>query len=224
MNNNFLPPLPPNPKGQAKLILKSAGLTFLKPMFFNVDVDTISTEQSAQEAALIDNQNHETLSDSRSKFGLPVFDTVLFEQVQYTTNEGNNVIVKPFSMGTVLCEVSQSRNIVATSIAGRNGTVKEYISDGDYNINIKGVLASLYQNVAPKDSINQLMGFCNAPVQFNVSSNFLAYFGVLSIVIKDYNFSQMEGQRNVIAFELTCLSDTPFEIKGTQNKSVPSFY
>jgi hypothetical protein len=221
MNREFNIPPPPNPRGQAELILKNAGLTFVKPLFFKVDTDTMFTEQDAINAAILD--SNETMSDSRSKFGLPVFDDILFEQVKYTSNDGAEVTVFPFSMGTALCEVSQSRNIVATSVAGRNGTVKEYISDGDFMITIRGVLASLYQNVPPKDSMNQLLGFCEAPVSFNVTSNFLAYFNVLTLVIKDYKFNQMEGQRNVIGFELSCMSDTPFEIKGSKNRSVPSF-
>lgn len=221
MNRDFIPPPPPNPKGQAKLILEGAGLAFLKPKFFKVDEDTIFKEQDAINEAILD--SNETNSDSKSKFGLPVFDDVLFEQVKYNDNNGASITVSPFSMGTALCEVSQSRNIVSTSVAGRNGTVKEYISDGDFMINIKGVLVSLYQNVPPKDSMNQLLAFCKAPVSFNVTSNFMAYFGIYTIVIKDYHFSQMEGKRNVIGFELSCLSDTPFEIQATKNKSVPSF-
>lgn len=221
MPGEYKPSFPPNPKGQAELILKNAGLAFLKPKFFKVDADTIFTEQDAINAAIID--SNETFSDSRSKFGLPVFDEVLFEKLQYTSNEGTNIIVNPFSMGTCLCEISQTRNIVTTPVAGKNGTIKEYISDGDFQINIKGVLASLFQNVPPKDSINQLMGFCKSPVEFNVTSNFLAYFGIYTIVVLDYKFSQMEGQRNVIQFELQCLSDMPYEIKATKQKSVPSF-
>lgn len=221
MPSEYQPPLPPNPKGQAELILKGAGLRFLKPKFFKVDTDAIFTEQDAINAAVLD--SNETMSDSRSKFGLPVFDDVLFERLQYVSNDQKDVLVFPFSMGTCLCEVSQQRNIVTTSISGRNGTVKEYISDGDFQVNIRGVLASLYQNVPPKDSINQLMAFCKSPVEFNVTSNFLAYFGIYTIVIQDYKFSQMEGQRNVIQFELQCLSDVPFEIKATKNKTVPSF-
>lgn len=208
-------------KGQAEMILKNTGLTFLKPAFFRLDVSTISKEQSSIQLAVQD--SNETISDSRSKFGLPVFDTILFEQLDYKTNDDKDIRVKPFSIGTALCDVSMSRNIVVTQIAGRNGTVKEYISDGDFQINIKGVLASLYQNTPPTESIGHLLQFCSSPVEIDVTSNFLAYFGIYTLVIKDYKFNQMEGQRNVIGFDLTCLSDVPFEIKGTQNKSVPSF-
>lgn len=219
MERNFIIPAPPNPTGQAELIIKSAGLTFIKPKFFRVDTDTIFKEQDAINAAIFD--SNETLSDSRSKFGLPIFDDVLFEFLQYTSNDNRQVIVNPFSMGTALCEVSMARNIIKTAVAGRNGTVKEYMSDGDFNIVIRGVLASQFQNIPPKDSMNQLLGFCNSPVEFDVTSNFLAYFGIYTLVIDSYNFQQLEGKRNVIGFELNCFSDTPIEIKGS--KSVPSF-
>jgi hypothetical protein len=214
-------PTPQEAKNQAKLILKAAALKFLKPAFFRVDATDMALEQDAINAAVLD--SNETFSDSRSKFGLPVFDDILFEQLMYTDDGGRQVIVYPFSMGTALCEVNQERHIVKTEVAGRNGSVKEYMSDGDFAVNIKGVLVSLYQNVPPKDSVNQLMGFCTAPVEFNVTSNFLAYFGIYTLVIKDYRFSPREGMRNVIDFELMCMSDTPFEIKGSQNTSVPSF-
>lgn len=218
MDRNFIKP-PPNPAGQAELIAKSFGLTFLKPKFFRVDTDTMLKEQDAINAAILD--NNETFSDSRSKFGLPMFDVLLFNAVNYTSNDGKEISVPNFSMGAALCDVTMTRNIVKTQIAGRNGTVKEYMSDGDYQINIKGVLSSLYQNVAPKDSMNQLLGFCNAPVNFNVTSNFLGYFGIYTVVVEDYSFNQLEGKRNVISFELHCSSDMPIEIKGS--KSVPSF-
>jgi hypothetical protein len=211
---DFQIPPPPNPKGQAEMILKGAGLRFLKPKFYKVDTDTMFLEQDQINAAIL--ESHTTDSDSKGKFGLPVFDEIFFEAINYTSNDGKEIKVPNFSMGTALCSVNMTRNIVKTVVAGRNGTVKEYMSDGDYGINIKGVLASLYQNAPPKDSINQLLGFCNCPQEFRVASNFLNYFGIYSIVIESYNFDQSEGQRNVVPFELNCLSDTPPEIKGSR--------
>jgi hypothetical protein len=213
--------LPANPQGQAELILKGVGLALVKPLFFRVDRQTMLTEQSEIAMAIID--SNETLSDSRSKFGLPVFDDILFEYLRYTNNDGEIIQIQQFSMGTALCEVTQTRNIVATQIAGRNGTVKEYISDGDYMINIKGVLASQFQNVPPKESVQHLAEFGRAPMEIDVTSNFLAYFGIYTLVIKDLRFNQIEGQRNVIGFELSCMSDTPFEIKASKNRNTSQF-
>lgn len=204
---------PPNPQGQAELIIKNLGLTFIKPKFFMVDTETMEKEQQEIEAAIVDVDIY-SKADLKNKFGLPVFDAIRFEQVRYTSNEGKNIDIPTFDIGTVLCEINQSRNIVKTQIAGRDGAVKEYIGKGDYEINISGVLVSLYQNVPPKDSLSNLLGFCDAPVEFNVSSNFLAYFGIYTMVVEDYVFKQVEGNRNMISFQLRCLSDFPYEIKA----------
>lgn len=215
MNTNFNIPTPPNPKGQGELIAKNLGLTFIKPKFYKVDEETKAIEQDA--ANPIDTDiyiNGDNAKDVKSKFGLPVFDAIRFEEVRYTSNEGRNLTVPTFDIGTVLCEVNQPRNIIKTVIAGRDGTVKEYIGKGDYEISINGVLVSLYQNVPPKDALTNLLGFCDAPLEFNVTSAFLAYFGIYTMVVNDYTFKQVEGSRNMIQFRLQCLSDYPYEVKG----------
>jgi len=42
---NFILPKLPNPKGQAELILKGAGLAFIKPKFYRVNETEIANEQ-----------------------------------------------------------------------------------------------------------------------------------------------------------------------------------
>ena len=39
-------------------------------------------------------------------------------------------------------EISNTRNIVKTDIQGRDGSVKEFINNGDYQISIKGILSN----------------------------------------------------------------------------------
>lgn len=215
MNENFNIPPPPNPVGQAELIIKNLGLTFIKPKFYKVDDDSMAIEQEAANSLDTDIYvNGDNAKDVKSKFGLPVFDAIRFEEVRYTSNEGRNLTVPTFDIGTVLCEVNQARNIIKTAISGRDGTVKEYIGKGDYEISIQGVLVSLYQNVPPKDALTNLLGFCDAPIEFNVTSGYLAYFGIYTMVVSDYSFKQIEGSRNMIGFRLQCLSDYPYEIKG----------
>ncbi|MEO6901546.1 MAG: DUF6046 domain-containing protein [Bacteroidia bacterium] len=196
---------------RAEFLLKNLGLTFIKPKFYNVDKDTIATETESLEN--IDSDVYSNSKDIKSKFGLPIFDAIRFESVRYTSNTGLAITVPTFDIGTVLCEINQSRNIVKTVIAGKDGCVKEYIGKGDYEITIQGVLASEFQNVPPKDALTNLLGFCDAPLEFDIASNYLAYFGIYTIVVEDYSFKQLEGQRNTIAFKLKCLSDFPYEIK-----------
>jgi Domain of unknown function (DUF6046) len=197
-----------NPQGQAKLIIKGFGLGLLKPAFYNIDVFSDKALKEATERIEGDK------NINQSMFGLPVFDTLEFDKLDYEDLDGNKPHIDPLTLGTVLIEISQSKNIVTTSIQGRNGTVKEYISDGDYQIMIKGVLVGFGNEVNPQDLKSQLIAFCKAPVEFAVASNLFEGFGIKSIVIKDYNFPQIEGQRNTVPFELTCLSDQPIELKS----------
>lgn len=198
-----------NPKGQAELIIKASGLAFLKPKFYNVKLN--QDELDAQELGKFNSSQY----DNITQFGLPLFDVLEFDQLRYKTLEGKNVSVDALEMGVALITITQTKNIVATPIQGRSGgTVKEYISDGDYQINIRGVLVGDGNEVKPQGQKNVLVGFCQAPVEINVASPLLNDFGIYTIVITDYNFPQVEAQRNVVPFELNCLSDKPIELKS----------
>ena len=209
---------------EAKLIIKGFGLGALKSKFFFHPGDL--NQRTLEEEARAEGKE----GSYNGQFGLPVFDILTLIGFSYNTPDGKTITVPTIELGTALIEVSQSKNIVKTPIQGRNGTIKEYVSDGDFIINIKGVLASNAQDYYPIDLKKELLSFCAAPVSFGVASKILDSFGVSEIVIQDYSFPQNEGMRNIVPFELQCLSETPFEIKSqTQNsqalntKSVPSF-
>lgn len=198
-----------NPKGQAELIIKTAGLSFIKPKFYNVKPN--EKEIEAQEVGVFNASEYSGVS----KFGLPVFDILEFDVLRYKTLEGKAVTVDSLNLGITLITITQSKNIVTTPIQGRTGgTIKEYISDGDYQINIKGVLVGDGNEVKPQGQKDVLIGFCQAPVEINIASPLLNDFGIYTLVIMDYNFPQIEGQRNVVPFELNCLSDKPIELKS----------
>jgi hypothetical protein len=211
MNNNFTLNEGFNPKGQSELILKNFGLSFIKPKFYQVNGGNVATLQElAKEDGQRDKQN--------SFFGLPVFDVLTFMGMNYIAYDGKKITLDTIHFGVALCDINQSKNIITTSIQGRNGTIKEYISDGDYTINIKGVITSAAQDYYPEQNVKRLKDFCDAPTPISIASQYINMFGIKDIVIKDYSFAQVEGMRNVQPFELNCLSETPFEIKSqTQN-------
>lgn len=205
-----------NPKGQVILQSKNASNRFIKPVFFKVDDDKMATEQGA-------------ISDKQSWLGTPVYDLLRIPAFSYTDNNGQQVnIGAAIDFETVLLEVSQTKNIVTTAVQGRNGTVKEYISEGDYQISITGVISSKFNNVAPFESdityVNSVFAMLKANVAIPVACNFLDMFQINSMVVLDYKFNQIEGARNTIGFSMNCLSDEPYEIKYSEKQtSVPSF-
>jgi len=204
---------PPNPK----FIISAFGLGLLKPKFYKIGIN--AEEESVR--------NESAKDTAGNDFGLPVFDRLVFAELNYereVVENGKyvkqNITIPQIDFEIVLIDVSQSKNIVSTPISGRNGTVKEYISDGDYMINIKGVLVGKGVNVVPEQDMVSLINFCKAPKAIDVVCDRFISLGIASMVIKEYNFGQIEGQKNVVPFELICLSDTAFEI--SQNQLSPS--
>lgn len=148
-----------------------------------------------------------------SYLGTAVFSNLEIKPFNYETLAGERIeIKKGIIVDTVLFSVSQSKNIVTTPIQGRDGTVKEYISMGDYDISIEGKIVS-QNNDFPEDDVNELIQILNAPVAIKIISEFLAFFGIHESVVENYDFPQMEGFRNEQSFSISLLSDTPVELQ-----------
>lgn len=202
MNQSILIPVSKQLEGAAKNILKGAGMAFLKPKFFNVDLEKIAQEQTTYELT------PQIGYDKNGLMGMPVWDTVTLIAEPYTTDEGNIISTKSqLTLDIALLEISNDRNIVKTPIAGLNGTIKEYMSDGDYSVTIRGSLVSKYSNMPPINELNDLRAITTHPLSLSVRSNFLDYFDITKLVIEKPTIKQRQGMRNVVDFELQCCSD-----------------
>ena len=127
------------------------------------------------------------------------------------------IVLKYESLGlevelqTVLSEVSMTKNVVKTAMQGVDGTTKEYIADGDYEVTIRGAVV-LDENDYPEDDVKALHQLCLVKDALVVESDFLQLFDIYNLVIESYTFPQQEGFRNMQPFELQCVSDKPIEL------------
>jgi hypothetical protein len=142
-------------------------------------------------------------SDLASWMGTPIFgEVVLQDQAKEIT----------ITLDTVLVEINQSKNIVRTEVAGRAGTVKEYISLGDYYIVLKGGIFSQDPEQFPTDQVNQLIQILNKEEALYISCDFLQLFGVYNIAVASYNMGQRAGNMSSQLFEIRGYSDEPIEL------------
>jgi len=140
-----------------------------------------------------------------------VFNNIVFSPDAITTDEGlkSGVLIK----GCVV-DVMATNNIVKTEIAGQNGTVKEYISQGDYSVTIRGFFSTVLPDLYPQQRTNLLNYYCSAPVSLSIVNDFLnSIFKINKIAIESYNIFQQEGVRNVQYFQINAISDNDFVIK-----------
>lgn len=203
-----------NIENQSKLILKGLGLGLLKPKFYNIDQTKVSKEQEFED----------TLGITGNLSGMQVFDAVIFKKPAGAGNQTQTFVPDSRNTGQItandlvlevaLITATQEKNIVKTSVQGRNGTIKEYVSDGDWQISIRGVIVGELSNKRPSEELKKLDLFRGYNAEIDVISNFLDDLKVYTVVITNVTYEQREGMRNVYDYTLTCLSETPFEIKS----------
>lgn len=126
---------------------------------------------------------------------------------------------KEFIFNECLISLNMEKNIVTTALQGRNGTIKEYVSDGDYNISIDAGVSTYemdkeegYAFDYPKDAVKELKDILSLPEALEVQSDFLEIFGIKSAVVKAFSLSQ-ETHSNRQSINIQMLSDEPYEIK-----------
>ena len=119
---------------------------------------------------------------------------------------------KKLELKECVCTVTMEKNIVQTALQGRNGTIKEYINEGDYQVEIASALTSECDQY-PKEEIQKLMSFLKVNDSLLVDKeSFLGLFGITNLIVKSYGFGQ-ETHSNRQTFTICCLSDTAYEIK-----------
>ena len=117
----------------------------------------------------------------------------------------------------VLFDVAQSKTIITTPIQGFNGTVKEFISDGDYTLNIKGVINGTKNGVYPLTQAKNLFEGLKANIEIEVVSWYLnELFGITHIVITDFQLNQLQGNQTAVSYEIQAISDKPIELYLTK--------
>ena len=157
-----------------------------------------------------------------SKLGTPIYSNLIFgEEISidtlngsvtgigennYMDLEGNIVSYYPIRIDSVIMTVEQSKTIVKTALQGRKGTIKEYISSGDYIISAKGVIDNTI-NEYPELAVGFLTKIANIPDQIKVTSKFLQQFSINYVVIERFRFTEKQGSRDIQPFELTMVSD-----------------
>lgn len=175
-----------------------------------------------------------------SYLGTPILDPFTFNGGNFEKrSESGEIITENFpdergvkgiglTIPNMIIEVNQTKNIITTPIQGRDGTVKEFISRGDYLITLSGIITGQMNeqtgtvndigNVYPTADVQKLITICEVPDSLTVTSEFLGMFlkKDSKVVITNYNIPQQIGVRNFQTFTINMLSDTPINLNELQ--------
>ncbi|MCM1219599.1 MAG: DUF6046 domain-containing protein [Lachnospiraceae bacterium] len=117
--------------------------------------------------------------------------------------------------------VSRERRIVSTALAGRDGTVKEYINEGDWAVNlVVGVQSTEGGRITddyPTEGLRELRKLLEVKDRIEVASEFLKIFDITHIVVKSVAVTQTTEQ-NYQAVSISAVSDEAVEIYSNEYK------
>jgi hypothetical protein len=183
--------------------------------------------------AILARNDYNIVTDTKgaeSWMGTPIYDELFVEQPEYTTFEFNeftnkyvqtsNVLAtntnKPAAglfLNGVIIDATVERNIVKTNVMGVNGTVKEYINNGDIALTIRGYVASRNPDEYPAVEARLIKSYASAPVPLKVTSRFLNdILGITEIVVESCQLSQQQGMRNVQYFQWSAVSNIDYTV------------
>lgn len=157
-----------------------------------------------------DNVQGDQPFDRKSMLNTHILSNLSIEPGSYTIfSNGSSVEIdyEGIDLDSVVYTIRMSKNIVKTTMQGFNGTFKEYVSDGDYEVSVSGILASNQNGVYPEEDVNKLAKILKAPEQIQVNSKLLDLFEIDTIVITGYDLNPERGMYNMLPFGFSALSD-----------------
>lgn len=164
----------------------------------------------------------ETVIKYSTQLGNPIISNVTFRAPEYNNEQQERDAAFEdsldfFDLDHALVGVRQNKMIVKTQVEGMDGTIKEYISLGDYEITIRGNLVNEIDPFArPTQLMNNLLRFLTYDGAIEMVSKATIPHKIRSVVVMDYSFDEQAGYVNQIPFRIRLLSDTPEEIKFKQ--------
>lgn len=157
--------------------------------------------------------NFSSVVPKKNKYGVPIITQLSIPKFGYKIRKGD-VIEQLFFEGyaftpALLLSIRQEKNIVKTAVQGRNGTVKELISDGDYSVSIRGIILPNEDedNDYPLEAVARIRELCSIPAAIPIESELLNMLGIYALVIELVEFIDTEATPNIQAFTMACVSD-----------------
>lgn len=115
--------------------------------------------------------------------------------------------------------MSSSKNVILTTVQGRDFTRKELVSGGDLTYSVNGSIVSDEPGVYPAEAVKRFIKI----MQYNgvVNVNFITFglLGVTKIIIKDFSLGAAEN-KNIQPYSFTCVAVEPDDAIALQSDTI----
>lgn len=130
-----------------------------------------------------------------------------------------------FPAATVV-EFRARKKIVKTDITGRKGSIKELISDGDWDITIRSIVTegsvngwSLDSDNYPYNDIELIRAIYDVGAELQVVGDIFTTLGIENIVMEEIELPKMQEYPNVQPVIIKCSSESAVELVVKKNRT-----
>ena len=179
-------------------------------MGFNINVNEILNTKDKAFSGINFNESESKdfiIDKTGGDFNLRVFAPLIFEPLTKS-----DLKLPSLRIDAVTVNLNRSKNIKKESIEGRDSTIKEHITNGDFSISIDGLIANEKGDEYPKEKLFLLKQFLNAPYSLRVTHAILNRFGIYELVIDSYSIPSISGTKNIQKFTASATSDETVEL------------
>ena len=140
--------------------------------------------------------------------------TSLAAQGDVTLRHNGNV----WLLQSPVVQVQLTKHIVTTPLANYQGTVKEAVSEGDWQISLQGILCAKTLS-KPLLELKEFMQMVQEQASLAVYSEYLHLLGIQNIVLTQVRFPH-SPYVNVLLYQIDALSDRPFELQRKKQREL----
>ncbi|GAA3773620.1 DUF6046 domain-containing protein [Flavobacterium ginsengiterrae] len=179
-------------------------------MKFNFNVNEILDTKDTEYSGINYNESESKdfiIDKTGGEFNLRVFAPLVFEPLAK-----KDLNLPSLRVDAVTVNLSRSKVIKKESVEGRDATIKEHITNGDFSISIEGLIANETGDEYPKEKLFLLKQFLNAPYSLRVTHAILNRFGIYELVIDSYSIPSISGTKNIQKFTASATSDETVEL------------
>ena len=144
--------------------------------------------------------------------GAPLFQPLTFKAI-----DGLDALL----LESAVLGLTRTKNVVTTAIQGREGTVKEFISNGDWSLSFSGILVANGYDY-PLEQVQLFNQFMELNKTLQLEHEVLNALGIYEAVVMDYALPPTT-YTNVQSFSIQMLSDVPFELIVNDLPDLPNF-
>lgn len=147
---------------------------------------------------------------SSLNYGLPIFDRYI--ELKVSPERSLTDVEDSLLLEIVFITAKRKPITINTVIPGKEYTIKEKLSGGDYDITLKGSIVSKNPYQFPNDEVKLMNDILSTDNLIDINSRYLnEVIGVLQVITKDFTLKEDSKFSNMANFEIHLLSD---EIEG----------